>query len=117
MWEQLAQVREAATGLAQAPAWPLSDDELAARLAGVHAAEQALAAAKLHLVAEIDGRGLPRRPTSVDNGCLLCGHHHRVVHHDGWEIQLGHDKHPEFIPPSHVDSERGPRRNIYHRTP
>jgi Domain of unknown function (DUF222) len=42
-------------------------------------------------------------PTCVDNGCLLCGHHHRAVHHEGWEIRLGPDRRPEFIPPSHVD--------------
>jgi hypothetical protein len=55
--------------------------------------------------------------TSVDNGALLCGRHHRAVHHDGWQIRLGHDQRPEFIPPSHVDPERRPRRNLYHRRP
>jgi hypothetical protein len=56
-------------------------------------------------------------PTSVDNGTLLCAHHHRVVHHDGWQIQLGHDRRPVFIPPPHVDPHRRPRRNLYHRRP
>jgi hypothetical protein len=56
-------------------------------------------------------------PTSLDNGCLLCGHHHRVVHHEDREIRLGPDRRPEFIPPSHVDPQRRPRRNIYHRRP
>jgi hypothetical protein len=56
-------------------------------------------------------------PTNVDNGCLLCGHHHRLVHHEGWQIRLGPDRRPEFVPPTHVDPERRPRRNIYHRRP
>jgi Domain of unknown function (DUF222) len=65
-----------------------------------------------HIVSAFDGG-----PTSVDNGRLLCGHHHRVVHHEGWKIQLGPDRRPEFIPPSHVDPTRRPRRNIFHRRP
>jgi hypothetical protein len=56
-------------------------------------------------------------PTSVDNGVLLCGPHHRAVHHDGWTIRLGHDRRPDFIPRSHVDPQRRPRRNLYHRRP
>jgi hypothetical protein len=56
-------------------------------------------------------------PTNVDNGCLLCGHHHRLVHHDDWQIRLGPDRRPELIPPAHVDPQRRPRRNIYHRRP
>jgi hypothetical protein len=56
-------------------------------------------------------------PTSLDNGVLLCGPHHRVVHHEEWQIRLGHDRRPEFIPPPHVDPQRRPRRNMYHRRP
>ena len=26
--------------------------------------------------------------TSVQNCCLFCDHHHRVVHHDGWQVEL-----------------------------
>ncbi len=43
--------------------------------------------------------------TSVDNLALLCGHHHRVVHHTPWEIRLSpSDGRPEFLPP--------PRRGV-----
>jgi hypothetical protein len=56
-------------------------------------------------------------PTSVDNGVLLCGHHHRVIHQGDWEVRLGTDRVPEFIPPAYVDPLRRPRRNTYHRRP
>jgi hypothetical protein len=50
-------------------------------------------------------------PTDLDNLCLLCAAHHRTVHHGGWNIQLGKDRNPEFIPPAWVDPEQTPRRN------
>ncbi|MEW2146196.1 DUF222 domain-containing protein [Micromonospora vinacea] len=54
-------------------------------------------------------------PTSLANAVLLCGHHHRHLHHSDWTIQLGGDGHPEFIPPAWLDPEQIPRRNHYHR--
>ncbi|EIV94483.1 HNH endonuclease signature motif containing protein [Frankia sp. QA3] len=51
--------------------------------------------------------------TSLDNSVLLCGYHHRVVHHQGWTVQLGPDRRPEFLPPAWIDSHRNPRRNPY----
>ncbi|MEO3772804.1 DUF222 domain-containing protein [Micromonospora sp. B9E7] len=53
--------------------------------------------------------------TSLDNAVLLCGHHHRHVHHSDWTVRLGGDGHPEFIPPAWLDPEQIPRRNHYHR--
>jgi hypothetical protein len=54
-------------------------------------------------------------PTDRDNGVALCGHHHRVIHHpDGWTVQLGADRRPEFLPPPHLDPHRTPQRNPYH---
>lgn len=38
-------------------------------------------------------------PTSVDNGVLFCRCHHTMVHHSGWQVYLGPDRHPWFIPP------------------
>ncbi|MDX6357069.1 MAG: hypothetical protein QOH37_123, partial [Nocardioidaceae bacterium] len=38
--------------------------------------------------------------TSLANLALLCGHHHRVIHHTPWQIRLNpHDQRPEFQPP------------------
>lgn len=38
-------------------------------------------------------------PTSLDNLVLLCGHHHRTVHHTPWQVRLASDRRPEFRPP------------------
>ena len=57
-----------------------------------------------HVVHWIDG-GL----TDLDNLVLLCGHHHRVIHHDGWTIVMGTDGHPWFLPPAWLDPLRQPR--------
>jgi len=42
--------------------------------------------------------------TCLDNGVLLCRRHHTLIHHSGWEVVLGPDRHPWFRPP--VDPER-----------
>ncbi|MEU7589231.1 DUF222 domain-containing protein [Micromonospora sp. NPDC049230] len=53
--------------------------------------------------------------TSLTNAVLLCGHHHRHLHHSDWVVRLGGDGHPEFIPPAWLDPDQLPRRNHYHR--
>ncbi|WP_460824043.1 HNH endonuclease signature motif containing protein [Nocardioides ungokensis] len=38
--------------------------------------------------------------TSLANLVLLCGHHHRVIHHTPWQVRLNPaDGRPEFLPP------------------
>ena len=49
-----------------------------------------------HIVHWADGG-----PTSLDNTVLLCGHHHRVIHHSGWEVVMGQHK-PEFRKPRYL---------------
>ena len=30
---------------------------------------------------------------------LLCGRHHRLIHHSDWDVAMGADGHPVFHPP------------------
>ena len=53
----------------------------------------------------------------ADGGCtdldlvLLCGHHHRVIHHHAWQVHIAADRHPEFLPPPWIDPDQTPRRD------
>jgi hypothetical protein len=47
-------------------------------------------------------------PSDMGNLVLLCGFHHRLLHHSEWEVEMGTDRHPTFIPPRQVDWERKP---------
>jgi hypothetical protein len=47
-----------------------------------------------HIVHWADGG-----PTSLNNLVLLCGEHHRVIHHTPWQVRLARDGRPEFRPP------------------
>ena len=49
--------------------------------------------------------------TTVDNGVLLCGYHHRHLHQGTWQAQTANDGHPEFIPPEWIDKHCHPIRN------
>ncbi|WP_181777544.1 HNH endonuclease signature motif containing protein [Amycolatopsis pittospori] len=53
--------------------------------------------------------------TDLRNLVLLCGFHHRLIHHGEWEVRMAADWLPEFIPPQYRDPLRQPRRNILHR--
>jgi hypothetical protein len=64
-----------------------------------------------HIVSWTDGG-----TTDLTNVALLCEHHHRAVHDvNGWQVRIGADGHPEFMPPAWIDPEQVPRRNPYHR--
>ncbi|HEY5877259.1 MAG TPA: DUF222 domain-containing protein [Nakamurella sp.] len=50
--------------------------------------------------------------TCLQNGVLLCGYHHRLIHgNDGWVVRMAADGRPDFIPPSHIDPQQRPLRN------
>lgn len=49
--------------------------------------------------------------TNLDNLVLLCTHHHTVVHHHGWDVELAADRLPVFHPPPWVDPDRKPQRH------
>ncbi|MET4782905.1 DUF222 domain-containing protein [Glaciihabitans sp. UYNi722] len=48
-------------------------------------------------------------PSDLDNGILLCSHHHHQIHDFGWEIEIREGV-PYFLPPPHVDPYRQARR-------
>lgn len=50
-------------------------------------------------------------PTALDNLVLLCGHHHRRIHHTEWSVRISRGR-PEFIPPKYLDPRQQPRNNI-----
>jgi len=54
--------------------------------------------------------------TDLANLTLLCRAHHRTVHHGGWDIIMGADLHPRFLPPEWIDPLRKPRP-AHHRQP
>uniref|UniRef100_UPI003D943ADD HNH endonuclease n=1 Tax=Gordonia sp. B7-2 TaxID=3420932 RepID=UPI003D943ADD len=54
--------------------------------------------------------------TVLDNGCLLCPSCHTDVHHNGWDVVLGADRHPWLVPPASVDPERRPLPAYNRRT-
>ncbi|WP_143261487.1 HNH endonuclease signature motif containing protein [Allokutzneria sp. NRRL B-24872] len=53
-----------------------------------------------------------RGPTDLNNMTLLCSHHHHVIHRGDWKIVFNDDGRPDFIPPTWVDPDQKPRRNI-----
>ena len=40
--------------------------------------------------------------TKLTNLVLLCGHHHRLIHHSEWEVVIAADGLPVFTPPAWV---------------
>ncbi len=50
-------------------------------------------------------------PTTLDNGVLLCGYHHRLIHQGAWQVRIAADGLPEFLPPEWIDPSRQPLRH------
>ena len=59
-------------------------------------------------------------PTTVDNGVLLCGHHHRLIHQGHWTVTIA-ARRPTRIHPPRVDrpasqaTPQPPTPNLNHR--
>ena len=50
--------------------------------------------------------------TTLDNGVLLCGYHHRHIHNSNWRIETNsRDRLPDFYPPG----SNIPKRNMRYR--
>ncbi len=50
--------------------------------------------------------------TDLKDGVLLCPHHHRILHTDGWDVHFTTDDGiPELVPPASLDPRRRPRRH------
>jgi hypothetical protein len=52
-------------------------------------------------------------PTATDNGCLLCGFHHREFEKIGWQVRMNGGV-PEWLPPTWIDPDRKPVTNRSH---
>jgi len=61
---------------------------------------------KHHIIPWRDGG-----PTDLDNMCLLCDYHHDRIDTGGWTITM-RDGVPWFVPPSWVDPDQRPQRNV-----
>jgi hypothetical protein len=46
--------------------------------------------------------------TKLSTMCLLCEHHHVIVHRQGWHIRLDARGYPQFIPPATINPTRQP---------
>ncbi len=61
-----------------------------------------------HVIAWADGG-----PTTIDNGTLLCGYHHREHPNLGWTCTMTNGT-PHWTPPPWIDPNQQPTRNTAH---
>ncbi|UJW32883.1 HNH endonuclease [Saccharothrix sp. AJ9571] len=54
--------------------------------------------------------------TDLDNLVLLCGQHHRVIHHTDWRVHMISGR-PAFYAPRWLDPAQTPQYNVAHRAP
>ncbi len=54
-------------------------------------------------------------PTSVANGTLVCGYHHRNHEKQGWTCTMINGQ-PHWTPPTWIDPHQTPQRNHRHNT-
>lgn len=55
-------------------------------------------------------------PTNLDNGALLCTHHHHLIHKEQWTITSQNGV-PWYTPPRHIDPTQKPQQNHYFKPP
>jgi hypothetical protein len=63
-----------------------------------------------HAISWLDGG-----ETSLGNSVLVCGYHHRLLHHSDWRVFIAADGLPTFLPPASLDPSQTARRNSFHR--
>jgi hypothetical protein len=52
--------------------------------------------------------------TNLDQGALLCPHHHDRVHREHWQLTPAPNGHPQLIPPPTIDPRQQPRQHARH---
>lgn len=86
--EALAQLIDPVGKCAGAPAWPLSDEDLIDSLDAIHRIAQKVFATRLHLIREIDGRGIPHAQQASSTAVWLRERHRISIHAAKREVEL-----------------------------
>jgi hypothetical protein len=89
VWEAVTRLRVLAGEAAEAPVWPLSDDDLVGCLRVLHEAGQVVQAALSHLVREVEGRGVPAAAHASSTPVWLRELLHVSIHSAKRMTQLG----------------------------